>query len=431
MKTFYSTFVSVRNALSRILTDPNEWWQLIALLGVLLIAWFSSWQFQRWRTNRGGRDESLAATTVQKVLAPIVVAIASWLSSVIIEAFGAPNQMLRIAATLALSFAAVRLLVFALQRMLRPGPLLATSEKLIAWSIWAFVAIYLLGWNTPIVRALESVSLPFGTKHFTLLDAFRAIATLVISLLVAGYLGIVVERRVMAAIHVSIGVRVGVVKFTKLALVLVAAMVAIDNSGINLTALQVFGGALGVGLGFGLQRVASNFVCGFILVGDRSIRQGDVITIGDRFGVVTELRARYVVVRDRDNVDTLIPNETMITSEVVNWSYGDRNVRLKLPVQISYDDNPRQALDLLVRAGQEHPRVLKDPAPAARVRDFGDNGIDLELRFWIRDPEDGVNNVRSDLYLAIWDCFKAAGITIPYPQRDLHLRSGWPTSTST
>jgi small-conductance mechanosensitive channel len=146
--------------------------------------------------------------------------------------------------------------------------------------------------------------------------------------------------------------------------------------------------------------------------------------------VVRELRARYVVVRDRDGVDTLIPNENIITSEVINWSYSDRAIRLKLPVQVSYRDDPRKALELMNAAAAAHPRVESAPKPVGRVIRFGESGIDLELRFWIRDPEDGVNNVRSDLYLAIWDAFKEAGITIPFPQRDVNLQmsqvpSGW------
>lgn len=159
---------------------------------------------------------------------------------------------------------------------------------------------------------------------------------------------------------------------------------------------------------------------------DRSIRQGDVITIGSRFGVVRELRARYIVVHDRDGVDTLIPNENLITSEVVNWTYGDRLVRLKLPIDISYADDPRKAMEILTNAANAHPRVERTPTPAARIIEFGDNSSKLELRFWIHDPEDGIVNVRSDLYLAIWDIFKAEGITTPFPQRDLHLRTELP-----
>jgi small-conductance mechanosensitive channel len=216
-------------------------------------------------------------------------------------------------------------------------------------------------------------------------------------------------------------VKIGVAKTARFTLVILSVLVAFNILGVDLGGLTVFSGALGVGLGFGLQRIASNFVSGFILIGDRSIRPGDVITIGNRFGVVRELRARYVVVRDRDGVDTLIPNENLITTEVVNWSYADRTVRLKLPVQISYQDNPRRAIELMVAAARQIPRIETTPEPAGRVMGFGASGIDLELRVWITDPEDGINNVRSDVYLAVWDAFCEAGITIPFPQRDVHL----------
>ena len=181
-------------------------------------------------------------------------------------------------------------------------------------------------------------------------------------------------------------------------------------------------GALGVGLGFGLQRIASNFISGFILIFDRSIRPGDVVSIGDKFGWVQELRARYIVVKDRDGVETLIPNENLVTSEVINWSYSDPNVRLKIPVQISYGDDPERAMEIMLEAARNTPRVLKDPPPVARLMAFGDNGIALELRLWINDPQNGISNVRSDVNLGIWRGFREAGITIPFPQRDLHLK---------
>jgi small-conductance mechanosensitive channel len=215
--------------------------------------------------------------------------------------------------------------------------------------------------------------------------------------------------------------QVGVAKFSKVALYTIAILVALNSVGIDLTTLTVFGGALGVGLGFGLQRIASNFISGFILLFDRSIRPGDVISVGERFGWVVALHARYIVVRDRDGVETLIPNETLITSEVTNWSFTDRHVRVKIPVQISYDDDPEKAMKLMEEASEANSRILKDPSPQARLIGFGDNGIDIELRLWIDDPEQGVSNVRSDVNLAIWKSFKEAGVSIPFPQRDVHL----------
>jgi len=217
-------------------------------------------------------------------------------------------------------------------------------------------------------------------------------------------------------------------KVSKFSLYGLAILFALKAVGIDLTAFAVFSGAIGVGIGFGLQKIFSNFISGFILLFDRSIRPGDVITIGDRFGWVQSLNARYVVVRDRDGVETLIPNENLITSEVTNWSYSDRAVRHRIPVQISYDNDPEQAMALLLEACQDKPRVLQTPEPAARLIGFGDNGIDLELRIWIDDPESGVANVVSDVNLSIWKSFKRENISIPYPQRDVRIVSGEVTS---
>ncbi|MGE0014171.1 MAG: mechanosensitive ion channel family protein, partial [Azoarcus sp.] len=236
----------------------------------------------------------------------------------------------------------------------------------------------------------------------------------------------VLERRMRASTHMTPSLQVAFGKFIKVFLITLAFLLAIDAVGIDLTTLTVFGGALGVGIGFGLQRITSNFISGFILVLDRSIKPGDVISVGGndaKFGWVQELRARYVVVRDRDGVERLIPNENLITSEVVNWSYSDTNSRVRLPVQISYDDDPEQAMALLLEAAKASPRVLPLPEPAARMLDFADSGIQLELRVWISDPENGIGNVRTDINVAIWKLFKGAGITIPFPQRDVHLHT--------
>jgi small-conductance mechanosensitive channel len=216
--------------------------------------------------------------------------------------------------------------------------------------------------------------------------------------------------------------KVALSKITKVLLLTVAILAALTEAGLDLAALTVFGGALGVGLGFGLQKIVSNFISGFILLGDRSIKPGDVISIGDQFGWVRELRARYIVVRNRDGVETLIPNENLVTTDVINWSYSDNKVRLRVPVQISYDDDPEQAMEIMVKSAFANARVLNDPEPVCRLMEFADSGISLELRVWLSDPEDGVANIRSDINLAIWRGFKEAGITIPYPQRDVHLR---------
>jgi small-conductance mechanosensitive channel len=200
----------------------------------------------------------------------------------------------------------------------------------------------------------------------------------------------------------------------------------LNATGLDLTTLNVLTGAIGVGLGFGLQAIVANFISGFVLLMDRSIKPGDVIsftgttgTSTEGFGWVQELRGRYVVIRDRDGVETLVPNQNLITNQVINWSYTDPRVRLKLPVRVSYKNDPEKALAVLLEAAENHKRILRDPPPVSRLMGFNEYGFDMELRFWIADPQEGVNNVRSDVNRIIWRLFQERGITIPIAQREV------------
>ena len=393
----------------------------------LLVAWLLRAAASRRRHCAAPADPARAQAprdVLVDLLPAGAVTAVTGLGALVLTAFDLDASLARTVAVAATALLLVRIVLKGLARLSGVRAALSpASETILTWLVWPFTAMLLLGWLEPALLAIDGLAIEVGGSRFSLLDVLQACLTLLVLLAAAAYAGQVLERRLMDLQHLPVGVRVGVGKTIRLLLVLLAVLLALDVLGIDLGGLAVFGGALGVGIGFGLQRVASNFVSGFILLGDRSIRPGDVITIGDRFGVVRGLRARYVVVRDRDGVDTLIPNENIITSEVINWSYSDRSIRLKMPVQVSYQDDPRQALSLMIQAAAAHPRVEQSPEPVGRVISFGASGIDLELRFWIRDPEDGVNNVRSDIYLAIWDAFKAAGITIPYPQHDVHIRT--------
>ena len=236
------------------------------------------------------------------------------------------------------------------------------------------------------------------------------------------------EKRLMSLQGIAPNMRIGLAKFTQFFLVGLSILVGLNAAGLDLTTLNVLTGAIGIGLGFGLQSITANFVSGFVLLMDRSIKPGDVIsftgttgTSTEGFGWVQQLRGRYVVVRDRDGVETLVPNQNLITNSVINWSYTDPRVRLKLPVRVSYKDDPELALKALLDAAEGHRRILREPPPVARLMSFGDHGIELELRFWIADPQEGVNNVRSDVNRSIWRLFKEHGITIPVAQRAVRL----------
>lgn len=420
---------SFLGTLQAALRDPMVWWEV----GVLLFAAVGAWLIHRAmaqgiekRTEQV--DEYavryLALKTLQRIQFPISMLLGVLAGRALLHGQGYPVKLLDLGVPLLASLATIRILVYFLRKTFRPGPAVKAWENLIATSIWIVVALHLLGWLPAVLESLDAMALKFGSTRISLLATLKLVLAVALLWLLALWLGRIVENRISRAAFVNPAMQVALAKLVKFVLLVLAFLLALDAVGIDLTALTVFGGALGVGLGFGLQRIASNFISGFIVLFDRSIRPGDVITIDNKLGWVQELRARYVVVMDRDGVERLIPNEHLITNEVINWSYSDRNVRLKIPVSISYDNDPEQALALLLEAARANPRVLADPAPASRLMAFGDSGIELELRVWIQDPEAGMASVRSDINLAIWHAFKGAGIQIPYPQRDLHIRSG-------
>jgi small-conductance mechanosensitive channel len=331
---------------------------------------------------------------------------------------------------------AVRLGIYLLALAMGPRSWIARWESRLSLLVWAVLGFALLGWFDFIESSLDAIDLIPGKKQFTLWSLIKGLVVVTLFIVVASLVSRAVESRVMKITGLALSTRVGISKFTYFFLLGLGVLIGINAAGVDLTALTVLTGAVGIGLGFGLQAIASNFVSGFVLLMDKSIKPGDVIsftgvtgTSTENFGWVQELRGRYVVVRDRDGVETLVPNQQLITNPVINWSYSDPRVRLKLPVRISYHDDPEVAMAVLVEAAHCNARVLRDPGPVSRLMHFGDSGIELELRFWIADPQEGVNNVRSDVNRSIWRAFRERGITIPVAQHDVRmvqLRGGGP-----
>jgi small-conductance mechanosensitive channel len=340
-------------------------------------------------------------------------------------------RLLDLSLTLFGSLVAIRGAAFLLRVSLGPHSRLRAWEVRAALIAWLFVAMYLLGWHETVTGFLDSIAVvptKKGETPLTIWSLIRSLFTVIAFVIISGWIGRGLERRVATLQGLAPGTRIAVAKFAYAFLIGFGVLLGLSASGLNLGALSIFGGALGLGLGFGLQAIAANFVSGFVLLMDKSIKPGDVIsftgTIGtstEGFGWVQELRGRYVVVRDRDGVETLVPNQNLITNQVINWSYSDKKVRLKLPVRISYEDDPEVAMQVLLEAAKCSPRILRETPPVARLMGFHDYGLDLELRFWIADPEAGVNNVRSDVNRAIWRLFKERGITIPRAQLDVRM----------
>ncbi|MEP6886471.1 MAG: mechanosensitive ion channel domain-containing protein, partial [Gammaproteobacteria bacterium] len=367
--------------------QPGAWPQWLALLLALAISMLAARLHAR-------RDVGVEIASIRRAFADSCLGSGLFVclaltAAPLLRLEGIDNTLALGAALLGVLWLLIALTFIVVASQLAALPLASRGARVVALALWLGLALQLLGWLPAVLQMIDAVAIPIGNKRVSLLDAARTSLIVLLFGVGAVYAGAYVERRLMLLSHVPIGVRVGTAKLLRVLLIVLAVLVAFNTVGVDLTALTVLGGAIGVGVGLGMQRTASNFISGFVLLGDRSIRPGDVITIGERFGVVRELRARYVVVRDRDGVDTLIPNEHIITSEVVNWSYADRNIRLKLPLQISYQDDPRAAMHMMTEAARRHRRVSAEPDPVARVIRFADNGIEIELRFWISDPEDG------------------------------------------
>jgi small-conductance mechanosensitive channel len=303
-------------------------------------------------------------------------------------------------------------------------------ENRLTLALWlAFAADY-LGWLDPIIGVLDNIGIASGRTRVTVWSVLKLLFTLTLFVLVAAWISRWIDKRLKKLHTLAPSTRIGLAKFSNAFLIGLSILVGLNTAGVDLTALTVLTGAIGLGLGFGLQSIASNFVSGFVLLMDRSIKPGDVISLSgqsgtstENFGWVQELRGRYVVVRDRDGIEMLVPNQQLISNAVINWSYTDPRIRLKLPIRVSYQDDPELALKILLDACEGQRRVLRDPAPVSRLMQFGDHGIELELRFWISDPQEGVNNVRSEVNRTIWALFKENKITIPVAQREIYVHN--------
>jgi small-conductance mechanosensitive channel len=420
------------------LTSPQVLGAVLALLVATVVALLVD---RMLRVRRAGG--ATAAPTPRRhwldhtlegavILAPLVAALAILLAGhAALAAFATPTAVIDGAVKIVGALAIVRFGVYVLGFLLGPNSWVGTRENRITFVLWVIAVVALLGWLDVLEGALNRVSLVPGKTQLSLWGLLKGLVIVTAFVVVTSLIARAIERHVMRLDQLAVSTRVGVSKFTYF--LLLGMLLGINAAGVDITTLNVLTGAIGLGLGFGLQAVASNFVSGFVLLMDKSIKPGDVISFttsaganAGNFGWVQELRGRYVVVRDRDGVDTLIPNQNLITSPFINWSYSDQRVRLKLPVHVSYDDDPEVALKLLLQAAENHPRILRDPPPVSRLISFEDSAMRLEIRFWIADPVNGVNNVRSDVNRAIWRIFRAHGVTIPVPQYEARILRSHP-----
>jgi small-conductance mechanosensitive channel len=293
--------------------------------------------------------------------------------------------------------------------------------RLVAASAWTIAALSILGLLQPTMTTLDSFAIVIGGLRVTPLLVIKTSVLLMLTLWAANTASDFLDRRVQSSADLTPSIQVLIGKLIRLLLITFAILIALSTVGIDFSALALFSGAVGVGLGFGLQKIVSNLVSGIILLADKSIKPGDVISVGDSFGWVGSMGARYTSIVTREGREFLIPNEDFVTQRVINWSYSNDEVRLDVAFGVSYASDPHKICQIAMDATKTVPRVLISPAPVCHLKAFGDSSLDFTLRFWIRDPVDGVTNVRGQVLLALWDAFKREGIEIPYPVRDVRI----------
>ena len=411
------------------LSRPQHYWAAV----IIVVAIGAGWLFGRWVHARAKRRlEQLEATPgayvdalrfsiegVRRLAFPLAVQFLLWCGEVAMRVAGhvpagAEPRLLRLAMTVFGALALIRLVVYAMQRAFGRFVGLAPWERSISLVVWLLIVMHLTGVLSDVIDWMESTRLPLGKTPVSLWAVLSGTMSVILTLLVTLWLCSSLEARLMRAQRLDMNLRVVVARVGRAFMILLAVLLGLSFAGLDLTVLSVFGGALGVGLGLGLQKIASNYVSGFIILLDRSLRIGDLISVDKFYGAVARINTRYTVVQALDGTEAIVPNEMLVSLPVTNHSLNDRRVRLAFKVFLRYGADLDRALDLAVGAAAAQPRVLKDPPPTAYLLGYTVDGMELEVGFWIRDAEAGRSNVHSAIAVAIHQRFKSAGIGAPF-----------------
>ncbi len=386
--------------------------------------WIARKVFQRFFSSHPERYDQLLPYALFRMVLPLSAAAFTGLAFLIARyAIDQPHSLLVVASITLFWLAVIRIVAALVRNVLPTGKLERSTEHFLSSILWLFYLSHLLGFNELLIVWMESISFAVGKTKLNLLMILSGIFWVAVIMFGAMWVSRTLDRRVMTLNHLDMSLRIVISKLARTLLMVGAVLIALPIVGIDLTVLSVFGGALGVGLGFGLQKIASNYVSGFIILLDRSVQVGDRVTIGDRTGNITQITARYVVIRSGDGTEALIPNENFIANTVVNQSYSDKSIWQSASVGVAYGTDLELALKILVEAAESVPRILKDPAPTAFVVGFLDSSINLTVGYWIGDPENGLMGPKSALNLAIWRAFEQHGVQIPFPQHEVRMLS--------
>ncbi len=396
--------------LQRDTASPAVLWQVAAIVLAVVTAWMINGALRNYVMQRAPEEWKLTIGSINRVLFPLSCLVIVLISQLLLSSWQ-HTSLLQLASRLFLAMAAIRVMVYLLRYLFAPGGWLKTLENLISWSIWGILALYLTGVLPELVKGLEETRFNIGKNPVNMLLVLQALLTVIVTIFIALWLSRLLENKLMRAEHVNINLRVVLGKIIRIILLFIATLIGLSAVGLDITLLSVFGGALGVGLGFGLQRIASNYVSGFIILLDKSMQIGDVISVDKHYGMVSDMRSRYMVLSKPDGTHVIIPNETLITTAVVNHSLTEHKGRVQIELAISVDSPLELAMQLLEDIAKQQARVLQTPAPVARIKGFNEHGVGLTLTVWVADPEKGVLSLQSALYMDVWKVFKKNKIT--------------------
>jgi small-conductance mechanosensitive channel len=419
----------LNNLLALLIEDSHNiplLWQGAALVVSAGLSWLLTYWMHPFLSRKKPSSLDNTAATAWRLGFPLLMLVSVVVTRELVRLWLPEVHLLDIAVPLLVSMVLIQAVVYLLRNVFRPSRQLKGWERLVAWVVWAGFALHVTGLSPRVHHALAALSFEAGNHRFSLLLLLQAAATIIIAALVALWTAQFIENRLMGMVDLDLSLRLALSKAIRSVLLVMAVLLALPAVGIDLTVLSVFGGALGVGLGFGLQKIASNYVSGFIILLDRSVRIGDLVTVDNRYGQVSQINTRYTLLKSLDGTETIVPNEQLITNSVVNHSLTKPDIRVVLPVQVAYATDLDQARQILLEIAHAHIRVAKgnpDEVPRVLLQEFADNGINLELAFWIRDANQGQQGLISELNWEIWKRFNAAGIEFPFPQRDIHIKA--------
>jgi small-conductance mechanosensitive channel len=407
-----------RQRLSQIHAE-TLWVEIAALVACVALAW----GLCRWFGRDQPKDSIwFGERTFDGLLFPVLALLLTDLARRFVLDFQ-PVLVLRIAVSVFLSLAAIRFFARVLRAVFPASALARLVERTISWVAWVAAVLWIVGLLPAVLAELDNIKLAFGKNQVSLRTMLEGTLSAALVLMVALWVASTVEKRILRTAVTDLSMRKVASNAVRAVLLLIGLLFALSAVGVDLTALSVLGGALGVGLGFGLQKLAANYVSGFVILLERSIRIGDNVKVDGFEGRITDIKTRYTLVRQGNGRESIVPNESLITSRVENLSVSDLKFNLTTSIVVGYDSDVAQVQAVLCEAAAAQPRVLDDPAPVAFLTNFAPDGLEFTLNFWIADPDKGKDNVRSPINVAILEGLRRAKIDIPYPQRVLRVES--------